>query len=66
MIFLMMLSVILLYILMILPAALNMIRYISDLWCNNQNWLLNFNKIYKTLWNAAGSGLLISMLAKLN
>ena len=39
---------------------------VSDLWCNNQNWLLNFNKIYKTLWNGAGSGLLISMLAKLN
>ena len=33
---------------------------------SNQNWLLNLNLIYKTLWNGAGSGLLISILLKLN
>ena len=33
---------------------------------NNLNWLLNLNLIYETLWTGAGSGLLISMLEKLN
>ena len=33
---------------------------------NNLNWLLNLNLIYETLWSRAGSGLLISMLGKLN
>ena len=33
---------------------------------NNLNWLLNFNQIYKTLWSGVRSGLLISILRKLN
>ena len=33
---------------------------------NNLNWLLNLNLIYKTLWTAARTGLLISMLRRLN
>ena len=33
---------------------------------NNSNCLLNLNLIYETLWTRAGSGLLISMLKKLN
>ena len=33
---------------------------------NNLNWLLNLNLICETLWNGARSGLLISMLGKLN
>ena len=50
--------------LMILISTLNVI---SHLICGNtQNWLLNFNLIYKTLWSGTGSGLLISMLEKLN
>ena len=62
--FLMVLSVILLPMLMILLSTLNTI---SHLICgNNQNWLLNLNLTYKTLWTGAGSGLLISMLEKLN
>ena len=61
---LMMLSVILLSILMILLSILSVIRHLI---CgNNLNWLLNLNLIYKTLWTGAGSGLLISMLEKLN
>ena len=31
---------------------------------NNYNWLLNLNLICDTLWNGAGSGLLISKLEK--
>ena len=62
--FLTMLSVILLYMLMILLFILNVIRHLI---CgNNLNWLLNFNLIYKTLWTELRSGLLISMLGKLN
>ena len=57
--FLMMMSVILLSMLMILLSILTW----SVIW---QNWLLNFNLIYQTLWTEAGSGLLISMLKKLN
>ena len=33
---------------------------------NNLNWLLNLNLIYETQWTEARSGLLISMLRKLN
>ena len=33
---------------------------------SNLNWLLNLNMIYKTLWTGARSGLLISILGKLN
>ena len=62
--FLMMLSVILLSMLMILLSTLNEIRHLI---CgNNWNWLLNLNLIYETLQTGAGSGLLISMLKKLN
>ena len=61
--FLMMLSVILLSKLMIL-FILSVIRHLI---CgNNLNWLLSLNLIYKTLWTGARSGLLISMLGKLN
>ena len=64
MIFLMMLSVILLSMLMILLSILSVIRHLI---CgNNFNWLLNLNLIYQTLWTGPGSGLLISMLEKLN
>ena len=62
--FLMMLSVILLSMLMILLSILSVIRHLI---CgNNLNWLLNLNLICETLWIGARSGLLISMLAKLN
>ena len=62
--FLMMLYVILLSMLMILLSSLNVIRHLI---CgNNQNWLLNMNMIYKTLWTWVGSGMLISILEKLN
>ena len=62
--FLMMLSVILLSMLMILLSIISVIRHLI---CgNNLNWLLNLNLIYETLWTGARSGLLISMLAKLN
>ena len=33
---------------------------------NNLNWFLNLNLIYKTLWTGVKSGLLISVLEKLN
>ena len=60
----MMLSVILLSILMILLSILGVIRHLI---CgNNLNWLLNLNLIYETLCTGVGSGLLISMLEKLN
>ena len=62
--FLMMLSVILLSVLMILPSILSVIGHLI---CgNNLNWMLNLNPIYETLWKGARSGLLISMLGKLN
>ena len=62
--FLMILSVILLSMLMILLSTLNVIRHLI---CgDNKNWLLNLNLIYETLWTGTGSGLLISMLEKLN
>ena len=61
--FLMMLSVILLSKLMIL-LILSVIRHLI---CgNNLNQLLSLILIYKTLWTGARSGLLISMLGKLN
>ena len=60
----MMLSVILLSMQMMLLSTLNVIRHLI---CgNNKNWLLNLNLIYKTVWTKVGSGLLISMLEKLN
>ena len=62
--FLIMLSAILLSMLMMLPCTLNIIRHLI---CgNNLNCLLNLNLIYETLWTGAGSGLLYSMLEKLN
>ena len=39
---------------------------IRHLISGNLNWLLNLNLIYKTLWTGARSGLLISVLEKLN
>ena len=61
--FLMMLSVILLSKLMIL-FIISVIRHLI---CGkNLNWLLSLNLIYNTLWTGARSGLLISMLGKLN
>ena len=60
----MMISVILLSMLMVLLSTLNVIRHLI---CgNNQNWLLNLNLIYKTVWNGAEINLLISVLEKLS
>ena len=62
--FLMMLSAILLFMLMVLLSTLNAIMHLI---CGkNNNWLLNLNYIDTTLWTGAGSGLLISMREKLN
>ena len=62
--FLMMLSLILLSMLMILLSSLSGMRHLI---CgNNLNWLLNLNPISKILWTVARSGLLISVLRKLN
>ena len=48
--------------LMILLSILSVIR---PLICgNNNNWFLNLNLIYQTLWTGAKSGLLIPMLEK--
>ena len=59
-----MLPVILLSMLMILLSNLSAIRHLI---CgNNQDWLLNLNLIYETLWTGPVSSLLISMLEKLN
>ena len=63
MIFLM-LYVIMLSILMTLLSILSVIRHLIT--GNNKNWLLNLNLIYETLWTGAGSGLLISVLERLN
>ena len=61
---LLMLSVILLSMLMILLPILNVIRHLI---CgSNLNGLMNLNLIYETLWTGARSGLLISVLGKLN
>ena len=62
--FRMMLFVILLSMLMILLSIPSVIRHL--ICCDNLNWLLNFNLICKTLLTGARSGLLISMLGKLN
>ena len=62
--FLMMLSVILLSMPMILLSVLSVITHL--LYGNNLNWLLNLNLIYQTPWTGGGSGLLITMLEKLN
>ena len=62
--FLMMLSVILLSMLMILLFILSVIRHLI---CgNNLNWLLNLNVIWNGMGYGVRSGLLISMLGKLN
>ena len=58
--FLLVLSVILLSMLMILLSILSLIR---DLICGNKN---NWHLIYEAPWSGADSGLLISMLEKLN
>ena len=60
----MILSVIFLSMLMILLCVLSVIRHL--ICANNLNWLLNWNLIYKALWTGARSGLLISVLGKLN
>ena len=57
-------TVILLSMLVILLSILSVIRY--PICGNNQYCLLNFNLIDEALWAGAGSGLLISMLEKLN
>ena len=56
--FLMMLSVILLSMLMILRSVLSVMRHLIS--------GKNLNLIYETLWTGARSGLMISMLEKLN
>ena len=62
--FLMMLSVILQFMLMILLSILSVIGHLI---CgNNLNWLLNLNLIYETQWTGVRSGLLISMLRRLS
>ena len=62
--FIVVLSVILLSMLMIVLSILSVIRHLI---CgNNLYWLLNYNLIYETLWTGVRSGLLISMLGKLN
>ena len=62
--FLMILPPILLSMLMILLSSLMW----SCTWLcgNNWSWFLNLNLIQETLWNGAGSGLMISMLAKIS
>ena len=62
--FLIMLPVILLSMLMILVFILSMIRYLIS--GNNFNLLLSLNLICKIWWTGARSGLLISLLEKLN
>ena len=61
--FLMMLSVILLFILMILLSTLNVRHLICG---NNWNQLLNLNLMCETLWTGVESALFISVLEKLN
>ena len=62
--FLMMLPVIFLSILVIPLSILSVIRH--PICGNNLTWLLKLNLIYKTLWNGVRSGLMVSMLRKLN
>ena len=47
-----------------LLSILSVIRHL--IYGNNLNWLLNLNLINKTLWTRVRSGVLISMLGKLN
>ena len=62
--FLMILSPILLSMLMILLSTPSVNWHLI---CgNNLNWLLNLSLVYETLWTGATSGLLISMLEKIN
>ena len=63
--FLMMVTVILLFMLMILLSTLSLVGHMI---CgNNERWLLNLNLTYEILlWNGAGSDMLISMLEKVN
>ena len=62
--FLMKNIVILLSMLMILPSIQSMIRHLIR--GNNFNWFLHLNLTYKALWTGVRSGLLISILGKLN
>ena len=63
-IFQMLLSVIWLSMLIMLLSTLSVVTHLI---CgNNYNWLLNSNLIYKTLQSGVRSGLLVSMLEKLN
>ena len=64
MIFLMMLSVILQSMLMVILSILSAIGHL--IYGNNLNWLLHLNLIYETQRTGVRSGLLISMLGKLN
>ena len=50
--------------LMILLFVLSVTMHL--IYGNNLNWLLTLNLIYKTLWTAVRSDLLISMLGKLS
>ena len=57
-------GIVLLSMVMILLSTLSVIGHlICD---NNLNWLLNLNLMYKTLWTGVRSGLLISVLGKVN
>ena len=56
--------VILLSMQMILLSTLSVTRL--QIGGNNQGWPLNCNRVWKTLWTGAGSGLLISLLQKFN
>ena len=48
-------------------TLLSILSVIRHLTCgNNLNWLLNLNLIYRTLQTGARSGLLVSMLGKLD
>ena len=59
-----MLSMILLSMLIIQLSILSAIRHLI---CgNNLNWLLNLNLTYETQWTGVRSGLLISVMGKLN
>ena len=50
-----------------LSSMLMILNIIRHLICgNNYNWFLNLNMIYETLWTWMRSGLLISILEKIN
>ena len=59
--FLMKQSLILLY-LLVMPTTLSVIRHL--ICCIKQNWSLNYNMIYETLWTEVGCGFLTSKLEK--